>query len=82
MENDFLLPVSYEGKQTGFPARLLNYGYSFKLEVTIDDTKVLFEPDEERNWRALISYDDMQLNKKLNTILLRSIAEAIESITK
>ena len=82
MEDEFELPVNFNGKNLTFPAKLLNYGYTVKLEVDIEDTKVLFEPDEERNWRALISFEDLQANKKLNPELLKVIAQVIETITK
>lgn len=77
-----MLPVTFNGKEMEFPSRLLNYGYTVKLEVDIEETKVLFEPDEERNWRALISFEDVQANKKLKADLLKAIAEVIGEITK
>ncbi len=82
MDNDFEIPVNFNGKEITFPAKLLNYGFTIKLEIEIEDTKVLFEPDEERNWRALISYEDLQANKKLNPELLKLIASEIEKFTK
>lgn len=82
MEDDFILPVVFESQELSFPARLLNYGYSSKLEVDVNGTNVLFEPDEERNWRALISFQDVQANKKLDVDLLMAIAKAIEDLTK
>lgn len=82
MDNEFELPVQFNGKELIFPAKLLNYGFTIKLEIEIEDTKVLFEPDEERNWRALISFEDLQANKKLNATLLKAIAAAIEKTTQ
>lgn len=82
MEDEFELPVFFNKEQLHFTTRLLNYGYSYKLEVDIEGTHVLFEPDEERNWRALISYEDVQANKKLNTDLLQAVASAIEEVLK
>ncbi len=82
MDNDFEIPVTYNGKELTFPAKLLNYGFTVKLEIDIDNTKIMFEPDEERYWRALISYEDLQANKKLNPELLKLIASEIEKITQ
>jgi hypothetical protein len=79
---DFELPVIFDNKELVFPGKFLNYGYSSKIEIEIEGTKVLFEPDEEKNWRALISFEDLQANKKLNPDLLKAIAEAIEAIMK
>lgn len=82
MEEEFELPVVFNNKEQSFTTRLLNYGNSYKLEVDVEGTKVLFEPDEERNWRALISYEDVQNNKKINAELLQAIALAIEEVLK
>ncbi len=79
---DFELPVIYNNKELVFPGKFLDYGYSSKIEMDIEGTKVLFEPDEERNWRALISFEDMQANKKLDQDLLKLIASAINAVTK
>ena len=80
MEEDFILPVTFNEKEMEFPARLRAYGYSFKIEVDINDMKVQFERDEERNWRALISYEEVQANKKLNGELLRAIAGTLDTV--
>ncbi|MDZ4794956.1 MAG: hypothetical protein SGI83_11810 [Bacteroidota bacterium] len=82
MENEYMLPVIFNGKESEFPAKLLIYGFTSKMQVEIDGTKVFFELDDERNWRALISYDDALANKKISSYLLRAVAEAIEKITK
>lgn len=82
MVDGLLLPVHFNGADLEFPAKLLTSGYTVKLEVDVNGTTVLFEPDEERNWRALISFEDLQANKKLDGELLKVIAEKIEEITK
>ena len=82
MDEGFELPVSFNKKELNFPVRLLNYGYSYKLEVDIDGDKILFEPDEERNWRALVAYEEINTNKKINIELLKAIALSIEEIMK
>lgn len=79
MENEFMIPVTFNGKEMEFPARLLDYGYSSKLEVEIDGTKIIFEPDEERKWRALISYEDTTAGRKINIELLKAVAEVINN---
>jgi hypothetical protein len=82
MEEEFELPVAFNNKEWSFPARLLNYGYSHRLEVDIEGTKVWFEPDEERKWRALLSDGDRRANQKINTGLLQAIILSIEEILK
>ena len=82
MEEQFELPVIFNSEKLHFPARLLSYGYSYKLEVDIEGTAVLFEPDEERNWRALIAPEEINTNKKISVDLLKAIASSIEDIVK
>ena len=82
MNKEFILPVQFKEETLRFPARLLNYRYGYKLEIEIEGTKLLFEPDEEGNWRVLLSYEELQSEKKFNPELLKRIAEAIEEITK
>ena len=82
MDEQFELPVFFNNAELSFPTRLLNYGYSYKLEVDMDGTKLLFEPDEERNWRALIAYEELDANKKLSVDLLKAVASSIEEIMK
>lgn len=78
--DEFELDITFNGKELTFPVQLLNFGTSYKLQVEIEGTKVFFEPDEERNWRAVLSYEDMQANKKINPELLKAIAEKIDAI--
>jgi hypothetical protein len=82
MDEEFDIPVTYNNQQLNFPARLLAYGYSYKIEVDLKGTKVLFEPDEERNWRALVAYEEVQANKNMDRELLKAVAASIEEILK
>lgn len=75
------MPVRFNGKDLEFPARLVQYGYHFRLEVDIEGTKVHYERDEERNWRAVIPYEEIPVTKKIDASLLKAIAAVIEEIT-
>jgi len=81
MDESFDLPVTYNGKEEQFPAKLVKFGYSYRIEVEIDQSIILFEPDEERNWRAQ-SIGDIEKNKKITTGLLQAIVHSLEEITK
>jgi len=80
--DEFQLPVTYNNETVYYTTVFLQYGYSYKLQVDIAGTPVFFEPDEERNWRAMLSYEDMLANKKLDAALLRAIAQSIEELFK
>ena len=81
MEDGFLLPVTFNGEELEFPAQLHRYAHSFKLEVEIGETKYFFERDDQGDWRALISYEEAQTNKKFNYELLKAVVTSIEAIT-
>ena len=78
MDEDFELPVNYEGKDLHFPARLIRYGYSYRIEDEVDGVVVSFEKDEEREWRALIEPMGSQMNNTVDTELLLAIAASLE----
>src|SRR5258705_4562287 len=70
MDEEFEIPVLHNNKELSSPSKLLKYGYSYKIEVDINGTKVFFEPDEERNWRALIAYEEIEKTKNVDRELL------------
>jgi hypothetical protein len=45
MPDDFHIPVHFQNTDYHFPAKLLHYGYTIKLEVEIEGQTLLFEPD-------------------------------------
>ena len=54
MEETFEIPVIYKNGKLALKSKLLLFGYSHKFEVEINNEKILFEPDEEGNYRALV----------------------------
>jgi hypothetical protein len=82
MDDDFVIPVSYKGKELHFPARLLHFGYSYKIEVDVYETAVYFERDEEREWRVLVTPEDLETNKKIDRALIEQLIQSLGSILK
>ncbi|MBD0331192.1 MAG: hypothetical protein ICV66_00910 [Chitinophagaceae bacterium] len=81
MDEPFELPVTYKSKELLFPALLLMLGYTHKFQVQVNGLEVLFEPDEERNYRAVIEPEQVK-SSKIDVELLKAIAGAIEAIAK
>ena len=50
MDDLFIIPLDYMGKSYEFETRIMSYGYTYRIEVDVEGTKVIFEPDEERNY--------------------------------
>lgn len=80
MNEPFELPVTYKGKDLLLSAQLLNYGYTHKFKVTLDEQEVLFEPDEERVYRAIVDIAYVDKMKEGTKELLQVIAEALQSL--
>jgi len=78
MDEQFELPVQYKGQEFMLKASLSVIGYTHKFMVEVDGEEVIFEPDEERNYRAVVPYDDIGKTKDMDLELLKSIADAIE----
>lgn len=80
MDDPFELPVMYRNQEIFFPAKLQQTGYSHRFCVEVYGQDVFFEPDEERNYRALI--DPENVTKEISVELLQAIAATIESLVK
>jgi hypothetical protein len=78
MDEEFELPVVFDNKQYHFKARLLQFPLTHKFQVDVNGIEVLFEPDEERNYRAWIDPANQETLTKVNPHLLKEIALAIE----
>ena len=78
MEESFYLPVTYKGKDLQFEASLQRRGYIHIIAVDVYGTMVIFERDEEGNWRALIPPEEK--GKTPDVDLLRTIGETIEAL--
>jgi hypothetical protein len=82
MEEQFELPVEYKGEQLMLNASLIVTGYTHKFCVDVYGQNIVFEPDEERNYRAVIPYDDIDNKRNIDKALLKTIVAAIEAIVK
>jgi hypothetical protein len=80
MDEGFELPVILNGKDLKFPGQLHLYGYTQKIEIKVYGTSVMFERDEERNWRAIVDPSQLDTNKSITTELIQAVAESIDHI--
>jgi len=81
MAEFFTLTVLYKGEERQFDSELRVMGYTHKIAVNINGTEFLFEPDEERNYRAVVS--DIDINKnKIDIELIKLIAAELEANLK
>lgn len=81
MAEAFTLSVLYKGEQKIFDAELRVMGYTHKIAININDVELLFEPDEERNYRAFLSEADIN-KKQIDIQLIKLIAAELEANLK
>lgn len=82
MEDTFITKVSYQNQEHEFETRILWSGYQHKIEVLIDNVVVLFEPDEERHYRVILSPEQIGIHKLITPGLLQAIAHHLESFLR
>lgn len=74
-EEPFELPVVYKGRELLLPARLVKTGYTYRIYVLAAEQEIIFEPDEERNFRAMV---ENGTGGNVPAELLQVIVEALE----
>jgi hypothetical protein len=57
MDDSFFLPVTFKGVEYQFGALLKRRGYVAVLEINVHDVLVIFERDEQGDWRAILPED-------------------------
>jgi hypothetical protein len=81
MDESFDLPVTYKNEILHFKSKLLILGYTHRFQVNVHGHEVLFEPDEERNYRAVNYSSDREIHK-IDIALLKAIIDSINTILK
>ena len=80
MDESFDIQVVYKGHELLFKGELLAYGYSYKIQVEVNGSIILFEPDEERNFRATTNPENGQDRTKIDIELLKCIGDFLEKV--
>lgn len=78
MEN-FELPIHYKGRDYVFPAKIVRYGYNYKILVEINSTELFFERDEECNWRVILEQEPVR--PSLDKELIREMLQCLEQVS-
>jgi len=81
MTETFTLTVTYRNTTREFTAELRVTGYTHRIVIMVDKQEVVFEPDEERNYRAVI-YESEEKQNPPDAGLIKAIAEELEEAFK
>jgi hypothetical protein len=78
MAESFTLVVSHKGKEYHLDSELRVFGYTHKIAINLEGEEILFEPDEERNYRAVIpNYEGS--TTKIDIGLIQAITKELEA---
>ena len=82
MDYDLEVLVTYKNQELIFYAKFIQFGYSYKFEMDVNGVIIFFEPDEERNFRAIIDPSIDHENHNIEKELIQLIAEALVGMLK
>ena len=78
MKDDALfLPVDHNGEELEFEMKI-QQGYVPRVEIIIDGIPVIFETDNDEQYGALVSPEQMHKSKQLAPDLLQAIAGQLQ----
>jgi hypothetical protein len=80
MTETFDLPVDYKNEELCFKSKLMKWGYTHRFEVQINGDTIFFEPDEEKNYRAMTDPNNFIVTNVIDVELLKQIATTLNSL--
>ncbi|MDE3252996.1 MAG: hypothetical protein KGO92_09315 [Bacteroidota bacterium] len=80
MNEPFLLPLTHHGEEWNLNAEFQPRGYGYVIQVTVHDQKILFERDEENNFRAIQTNSNQSDAPKPDPVLLSDIAATLQEL--
>jgi hypothetical protein len=80
MTEPIVITVPYKGIEKQFEIQVEQTGYTYRIKVIVNEVTVFFEPDEEKQFRAVVPYENVDAGKKLDAGLLQAIAETLGSL--
>lgn len=78
MDEPIIITVSYKGKEKELEVQWQPIGYTHRFKVWIDEVEIFFEPDEERQYRAVIPPEQSEVAHKIDTALLQAVATVLQ----
>jgi hypothetical protein len=80
MDNEFTIEVAIRNEQLSFVARLDTIGFIHKIHIMVNGTEVVFEPDEERNYRAIVNAHSANHLSQKDKETIQAIGEALTAL--
>ena len=78
--DEFEIPITYKGEDMLYQAKVLHLGYIYKIQIDVGGVLILFEPDENRQFRAILADVETDLSKPVDKKLIEIIAQTLNSL--
>jgi len=82
MEDSFVIDVAFAGKDYNVEVRLISTGYIHRFITIINDIEVIYEPDEERNYRATVNEAAISKLRDADKELIKAVAERLRDLSQ
>lgn len=80
MENNFIIEIEIGREKLIFDARLDTIGFVHRVLINVSGIDVIFEPDEERNYRAIIHSNSVNKITDADKQIIIFLGEKLESL--
>ena len=77
MSDNFEISIHYKSREILFQASFISTGYTYKIQVDVFGKTISFEPDEERNFRTVISQAVLDYQDKMDKKLVAEIGKTL-----
>ena len=77
MSERILLPVTYLGQELELPLSVVPWGYNYQLHIEISDRILIFEKDENREYRVI---DNSGITKPVAQGFVEAIIDSLNAI--
>ena len=78
MSEPIFITVPYKNSERQVEIQLEVTGYTHRFRVLLDEIPVLFEPDEEKQYRAIVPPEHATAGQSLDPALLQAIADTLQ----
>ena len=80
MDDSFEIDIVHNGKELVFEAILISAGYIHRIQVQINGKEVIFEPDEERKYRAIVTEEFVSKLTNDDKSMIQAINDSLDSL--
>lgn len=78
MDEQIVIPVIFQGVEREFTARLQAWSYDFRFIVDVEGVEVIFEKDDQGEYRARVASEHLAKAPKL--ALLAAIGQVLAGL--